>query len=116
MRFQIGSVLALLAYSQSVLAAWPQPYRRQDQESENNGTYVPQRLPSASSTNYNTTSVTLTYTFSPEPQSSTTTSVPTISVISSLVVISTSTKTTSIEILSTEDVVPSTEPVVMLKH
>lgn len=110
MRFQIGSVLAVLAYSHSVLAAWPQHYRRQDYESENNGTYLPQQLPSASSTNYNTTSVTVTYTFIPESQISTSTPVPTVSVISSLVVISTYTKTTSIEVLPTEDAVPSTEP------
>lgn len=109
MRLQIGPVLALLAYSHSAQAAWPHQYRRQDQE--NNGTYVPQRLPSASQTNYNVTSITRTYALVPEPHSSTTTELPTVSVISSLVVISTYTKTTSIELLPTEDF-SSTEPAV----
>ena len=112
MRFQIGSLLALLAYSHSAQAARPQHHRRQDQQSESNGTYVPQRLSVATPTNYNVTSVTVTYAFIPETQSTTTTSVPTVEVVSSLVVISTYTKTTSLEILPAEDST-SSEPVVV---
>jgi hypothetical protein len=112
MRLQIGSVLALLAYSHSAQAAWPQHYRRQDQQTPQNGTYVPQRLSVASPTNYNVTSVTITYALIPEPHSTTTSSVPTVEVVSSLVVISTYTKTTSLEILPAEET-SSTESVVL---
>jgi len=111
MRLHIGSVLALLAYSHSAQAAWPQHYRRQDQQSIQNGTYVPQRLPPASPTNYNVTSITVTYAFVPETHSPTTTSISTVEVVSSLVVIATYTKTTSLEVLSGEEST-STEPVI----
>lgn len=111
MRLHVGSVLALLAYSHSAQAAWPQHYRRQDQQSIQNGTYVPQRLPVASPTNYNVTSVTVTYAFVPETHDPTTTSVSTVEVVSSLVVIATYTKTTSLEVLSGEESTTSTEPV-----
>jgi hypothetical protein len=111
MRLHIGSVLALLAYSHSAQAAWPQHYRRQDQQSVQNGTYVPQRLPVASPTNYNVTLTTVTYAFIPETHSPTTTSVSTVEVVSSLVVIATYTKTTSLEVLPTEESTSSTESV-----
>ncbi|GAB7328188.1 hypothetical protein MBLNU13_g00213t1 [Cladosporium sp. NU13] len=112
MRLHIGSLLALLAYSHSAQAAWPQHYRRQDPQSIQNGTYVPQRLPSASPTNYNVTSVTVTYAFVPETHSPTTTSISTVEVVSSLVVIATYTKTTSLEVFSGEEST-STEPIVV---
>jgi hypothetical protein len=89
MRWHVGTALALLTYSQSAQASGPYRYRRQDQQVGYNGTVVPARLPSASPTNYNITSVTVEYAFVPETHSPVTTSVPTISVISTFLVIST---------------------------
>ena len=96
MRWQVNSLLALLAYSHSAHASGPYYYRRQDQPDGYNGTIVPQKLPSASPTNYNITSVTVNYAFIPETHSPTTTSLPTVSVISTYLVISTYTKPISI--------------------
>jgi len=97
MRWQVGSLLALLAYTHTAQASGQYHYRRQDQPDGYNGTVVPQKLPSASPTNYNVTSVTVTYAFVPETHSPTTTSRPTTSVISSYLVISTHTKSLSIQ-------------------
>jgi len=97
MRWHVGTALALFAYSQSAQASGPYRYRRQDQQDGYNGTVVPARLPSATPTNYNVTSVTVTYEFVPETHSPITTSVPTVSVISTYLVISTYSEKLSIQ-------------------
>jgi hypothetical protein len=97
MRWHVGTALALLTYSQSAQASGPYLYRRQDQQDGYNGTVVPARLPSASPTNYNVTSVTVEYAFVPETHSPITTSVPTVSVISTYLVISTFSEKISIQ-------------------
>jgi hypothetical protein len=97
MRWHVGTALALLAYSQSAQASGPYRYRRQDHQDGYNGTVVPARLPSASQTNYNVTSVTVTWAFIPETHSPTTTSVPTISVLNTYLVISTYSERLSIQ-------------------
>lgn len=95
MRWHVGPALALLTYTHSAQASGPYHYRRQDQQDGYNGTVVPARLPSASPTNYNTTSVTVTYAFIPETHSPTT-PVTTGSVNDTYQIISTYTKSLSI--------------------
>jgi hypothetical protein len=98
MRWHVGTALSLLAFSQSAQASGPPyHYRRQDQQAGYNGTVVPARLPSASSTNYNITSVTVTYAFIPETHNPIPTSAPTISVVSDLLIISTFSEKLSIQ-------------------
>ena len=87
MRWQTGSSLALLASSPVVQASRPRQYRRQDQSSGYNGTMLPQQL--ASSSGVDTTPVTLTYAFVPETHRSQASTLPTVSVISTYIVIST---------------------------